>query len=103
MIKDLEFADRWKDDSNDVYYFTASKEMLKHFLPDKEFPEAVSTSINIECTPGHLTPEHAYTAVSPTRNDEDGGFEDYDWYDVRLSDEEIMECFGVIPHDAPWF
>ena len=97
MIRDLKFDDYWENDGNDIFYFTADTDMLSHFLPDKQFPDAISMCICVECPKEKHSPEHAYTAVSPTRRDDEDTITDYDWYPVRLSDDEILECLAAVP------
>jgi len=96
MILGLKFDDYWENDGNDIYYFTADKEMLRRFLPGHNFYDAISMCISFECPCGKHTPDYAVTAVSPTRADPDGTITDYDWYPVQLTDAEINECFAAL-------
>ncbi len=84
--KRIEFDEAWnKDDGETVLYFTAPKELI---LGD--YPEAVSIEISIEFPTDHAEAEYATVEISPTRYvEEDDGYEDYDWREIIIPNEEI--------------
>ena len=91
-IKNLEFDERYDSEEHGTttLYFTAPKEYLKDFLYEGlEFPEAVSMELSLEYPQND--PSDVYIQVSPTN--EEG--EDYDWFDVVLSDQDIQRLFDI--------
>ncbi|MEE1084975.1 MAG: hypothetical protein UH850_14710 [Paludibacteraceae bacterium] len=90
--KRIEFDEAWnKDDGETVLYFTAPKELI---LGD--YPEAVSMEISVEFPTDHAEAEYANVECSPTRYvGEDDGYEDYDWCELSLSNEDINELIEL--------
>lgn len=84
--KRIEFDEAWnKEDNETVLFFIAPKEMLYG-----DYPEAVSAEISIEFPTDLAEAEYATVEISPTRYvEEDDGYEDYDWCELILPDEEI--------------
>lgn len=85
--KRIEFDERYDDEEEGTttLYFTAPKEML-----DGDYPEAVSMEISVELPTDDMEARYASVEFSPTRYvEEDDGYEDYDWYDVEMSNEDI--------------
>ena len=91
----IEFDERYDADyGSTTFYFMAPKDLLKYYLPGKEFPEAVAMEISVECPTNEIEPYAAGVSASPTREYEDA-YEDYDWYDIFISDEEIGELIDL--------
>lgn len=91
-IKNLEFDERYDSEEYGTtsLYFTAPKEYLKDFLYEGlEFPEAVSMELSLEYP--QSDPTYVSIQVSPTN--EKG--EDYDWFDVVLSDQDIQRLLKI--------
>ena len=65
-------------------YFIAPKEWLGDL-----FPEAVHAEISVEHPVAHPEARYASGMISPTKEDENGCFEDYEWCDVTAPLEEI--------------
>ena len=86
----IKFDERYdsEDYGTTTLYFIAPKEMLKEFIPTKSYPDAISMEISIEFPTNHVEADYANVYVSPTREDENGT-EEYDWYDVNISNDEI--------------
>lgn len=91
----IKFDDRYDtEDGSTTLYFTAPKDLLDRFFSHNEFPEAISMEISVECPTNEMEPYAAGVCVSPTREYE-GIFEDYDWYDVDLPDEEVGQLIDL--------
>ena len=90
--KRIEFDEAWnKEDNETVLYFTAPKEMLW-----SDYPEAVSMEISVEFPTDHAEATYATIECSPTRYvEEDDGYEDYDWCELNLSDEDVNELIAL--------
>ena len=84
--KRIEFDEAWnKEDNETVLYFIAPTEMLYG-----DYPEAVSAEISVEFPTDLAEAEYATVEISPTRYvEEDDGYEDYDWREIIIPDEEI--------------
>lgn len=84
----IEFDERYdcEEYETTTLYFTAPKDLI-HVMLGREYPDAVSMDISIECPTGQLDAQYASVGVSPTN--ENG--EDFDWCDVDLSYDEIEE------------
>ena len=68
-----------EDTGTTTFYFTAPKEVF-----NGRYPEADSAEIRIEFPTNNMDTSNTIVAFSPTK---DG--EDYDWYDVYLSEDDI--------------
>lgn len=95
-MTEIRFEEKYVDEENETttLYFIAPKEMLKDYIPKKDFPEAVSMEISIEFPTEHIDANYGYVCVSPTREIE-GGSEDYDWHDVQISLSEILQLIAL--------
>lgn len=72
-------------------YFIAPKEWL-----GDSYPEAVHSEISVEYPFGFIPEANTATVMmSPTRVDEDGNSEDYDWFDVDLSPNDIEALLSL--------
>jgi len=65
-------------------YFIAPKEWLGN-----QYPEAIHSEISVEFPIIAPNSRLASTSMSPTRLTEDGGSEDYDWFDIDLGFEMV--------------
>lgn len=85
-INEVKFEERFVNDELETVtlYFIAPKEWLGNL-----FPEAVHAEISIEYPIAHPEARYASIMISPTKEDEDGCFEDYEWCDLTASPEEI--------------
>lgn len=80
-----------KDWGSTTLYFTAPKEMLKEFVENEIFPEAVSMEISIEFPNCNAPEKYATVQVSPTNVEG----EDYDWYEISLPDDDILNLIAL--------
>lgn len=72
-------------------YFITPKEWL-----GDAYPEAVHSEISVEYPFGFIPEANAATVMmSPTRVDEDGNSEDYDWFDIDLSLSDIEALLSL--------
>ena len=96
MVSDITYEDIYVDDDygTTTLYFIAPKERLKDYLPDENFPEAVSMEISIEVPTDHIEAKYANVSVSPTK-EVDGGYSDYDWHNIDL-DYVIIETLFML-------
>ena len=96
LDKRIKFDERYDSEEygTTTLYFIAPKEMLKKFIPTNNYPEAISMEISIEFPTEHIEANYADVCISPTREDENGT-EDYDWYDVDISYDEIEELIKL--------
>lgn len=87
LDKRIKFDERWdREDGTTVLWFIAPKEMLL-----REYPDAVSMEISIECPTDNISADYAYVECSPTKYiEEDGCYSDYDWREISLPYEEIV-------------
>jgi len=93
--KRIKFDDCYQSDGITSLYFVAPKEMLKTFIPNNDYPEAVSMEISLEFPmQENLESKYASICVSPTRQYEDTT-EEYDWYDVDLPYDEVEELIAL--------
>lgn len=85
-INEVKFEERFVNDELETVtlYFIAPKEWLGNL-----FPEAVHAEISVEYPITHPEARYASIMISPTKEDEDGCFEDYEWCDLTASLEEI--------------
>lgn len=90
--KKIKFDERYDDgEGMTTLYFTAPKELL-----DGDYPEAVSMEISVELPTDKMEAKYADVSLSPTRYiEEDDSYEDYDWYDVVMSYEDIEELIDL--------
>ena len=86
LDKRIKFDERWdRDDGTTVLWFTAPKELLP-----REYPEAESMEISIECPTEYISADYATVEFSPTKYDEEEGcYTDYDWQELGVPFEEI--------------
>ena len=94
MITDIYYDERFDDDYNNTttFYFVAPKEMLNEYIPDANYPDAISMEIAIEVPTNNIEAQAAGVSVSPTRKEE-WGMEDYDWIDVNMPYDLIETLF----------
>lgn len=85
-IDKVKFEERFVNDELETVtlYFIAPKEWLGDL-----FPEAVHATISVEYPIAHPEASYASVMISPTKEDTDGGFEDYEWGDIIALPEEI--------------
>lgn len=85
-ISKVKFEERYKNLEHETmtFYFIAPKEWL-----GDGFPEAVHAEISVEYPITHPEAVYATVMMSPTREDEDGNSEDYEWFDIMLLPSEI--------------
>lgn len=85
-INEVKFEERFVNDELETVtlYFIAPKEWLGNL-----FPEAVHAEISVEYPIAHPEARYASIMISPTKEDEDGCFEDYEWCDLTASPKEI--------------
>ena len=92
----VEFEERFDSEeyNTSTLYFIAPKEWL-----GDSYPEAVHSEISVEYPSGFVPEANAATVMmSPTKVDEDGNGEDYDWFDIdlHLSDiEALIRLAGI--------
>lgn len=87
LDKRIKFDERWdRDDGTTVLWFTAPKNLLP-----REYPEAESMEISIECPTEYISADYATVEVSPTKYDEETGcYTDYDWQEFDFPYDEIQ-------------
>ncbi len=85
-IDKVKFEERFVNDELETVtlYFIAPKEWLGDL-----FPEAVHATISVEYPIAHPEARYASVMISPTKENSDGGFEDYEWGDIIGLPEEI--------------
>lgn len=85
-IDKVKFEERFVNDELETVtlYFIAPKEWLGDL-----FPEAVHATISVEYPIAHPEARYASVMISPTKENSDGGFEDYVWGDIIALPEEI--------------
>lgn len=85
-IDKVKFEERFINDELETVtlYFIVPKEWLGDL-----FPEAVHATISVEYPIAHPEASYASVMISPTKEDADGGFEDYEWCDLTALPEEI--------------
>lgn len=85
-IDKVKFEERFINDELETVtlYFIVPKEWLGDL-----FPEAVHATISVEYPIAHPEASYASVMISPTKEDADGGFKDYEWCDLTALPEEI--------------
>lgn len=85
-IDKVKFEERFVNDELETVtlYFIAPKEWLGDL-----FPEAVHATISVEYPIAHPEARYASVMISPTKEDADGSFEDYEWIEIIALPEEI--------------
>lgn len=79
------------------YYFTTTTDALDWYLPNADYPEAIGCTISVEFNNKlSLEPRYANVMISPVREDDDGGTEDYDYTYVYMEYEDIEWLIDVI-------
>ena len=91
----IEFDERTYCEETDeyTYYFTApAEEILTMFLGKYDKDEVAGTEISIEIPKsnekGDLT--DVLVSISPTREVDGDGFEDYDWTDICIPEDQVL-------------
>lgn len=86
---------RSERENTTTLYFTAPEELL-YDLIGYDYVEAEHSEISIEFPTGNRCVKDSTVMVSPTRyNEEDDGYEDYDWRVIWLSGEDIERLFQI--------
>ena len=83
-ISKVMYEDSWKGEVYHCIYFIAPKEWL-----GDRYPEAISAEIYMAFPLDNCKAEFASVMMSPTKQDESGNMEDYDWFDISLDISEI--------------
>lgn len=85
-IDKVKFEERFINDELETVtlYFIVPKEWLGDL-----FPEAVHATISVEYPIAHPEASYASVMISPTKENSDGSFEDYEWIDIIALPEEI--------------
>lgn len=89
----VEFEERFDNEeyNTSTLYFIAPKEWL-----GDSYTEAIHSEISVEYPFGFVPEANAATVMmSPTRVDEDGNSEDYDWFDIDLSFSDIEALLSL--------
>lgn len=73
-----------------TFYFIAPVEWL-----GGRYPDAIRAEISVECPPDLFEAQAATVMISPTKEDEDGNMEDYDWSNLDLSYEDIEKLIEL--------
>lgn len=92
-ISRVEFEEKFDSEefNTTTLYFIAPKEWL-----GDSYPEAIHSEINVEYPLGFVPDAHEVTVMmSPTRADEDGNSEDYDWFDIDLAYSDIESLLSL--------
>lgn len=84
-IADIQFEESYVNEEYNTItlYFIAPKNYVN------ESTGIVQTAISVELPLNHLEPRYASVEMSPTRETEEGGLEDYGWFDISLPYEDI--------------
>lgn len=82
-ISKVMFDEQYKSDEYETVtlYFFAPKEWLGGL-----YPEAISAEISVEYPVAHPEAIYATVMMSPTRVTDNNSVEDYDWYDIVLTE-----------------
>lgn len=93
---DIRFDEMWRNEECNelVLWFIAPKELMNEYIPDTNYPEMVSTEIQITTPLDKIDANHAAVSISPTRISESGQ-EDYDWNSIEM-DKELIETLLVM-------
>lgn len=99
-INQIKFEEQYYNpkESTNIFYFIAPVEIL-----DGKYPNAVSAEISVECIADDsytFAPYSGYCEISPTREEPDGSFLDYDWTELVLSNDELDLLFKVYDNFA---
>lgn len=91
-INKVTFDECWKSDERETVtlYFEAPKQWL-----EDKYPEAARCEISVEYPTCHPEASFASVMISPTKVDESGNAEDYDWRDCRLANSEIEQLLNL--------
>lgn len=91
-INKVAFDECWKSDEYETVtlYFEAPKQWL-----EDKYPEAARCEISVEYPTSHPEASFASVMISPTKVDESGNAEDYDWRDCRLTNSEIEQLLDL--------
>lgn len=92
-ISQVEFEDRYDSEGygTTTLYFIAPKEWL-----EDTYPKAVHSEISVEYPFGFIPEANTATVMmSPTRKDDEGNSEDYDWFDIDLSLNDIEALISL--------
>ena len=92
-IDQIKFDEQYDNEKEETitFYFMAPVEIL-----DGRYTDAVSAEISVECMmDGNdaFLPYTGYCMASPTKEEPDGSFLDYDWTEIVLSNEELDLLF----------
>ena len=89
-ITQVEFVDYYhsNEEKYTTLYFTCPKEWLNEYSSE-EYPEAVFATISVEFPDSQPEAKWATVMMSPTMEEEDESYTDYDWFDTDLPNEHI--------------
>lgn len=91
-IQQVEFEECYINEEYETttLYFIAPKEWL-----NGSYPEAVHSEISVEYPTNQPEVKYVMAMLSPTRVDEYGNAEDYDWFDIDLFYSEIEALMNL--------
>lgn len=91
-INKITFDERLESDEYETVtlYFEAPKQWL-----EDKYPEAARCEISVEYPTCHPEASFASVMISPTKVDECGNAEDYDWRCCRLTSSEIEQLLNL--------
>ena len=95
-IADVEYEESYENGEygTKTLYFIAPREWVYNFKPEARW-EAVSGAISLEYPVDNPDPKYATVMMSPTRAGFKGSLEDYDWFDIDLSSEDIEALISL--------
>lgn len=93
-INRIVYDDRYESVDTTTLYFYGPKELLQRWVPNSDYPDAISMEISITFPGKRAEVSCVQVSVSPTRKVE-GGTEDYDWHDIELPGEEIEKLIRM--------
>ncbi len=95
-IADVEYEEEYENGEFEtkILYFIVPREWVYNFKPEARW-EAVSGTISLEYQVSNPKPKYATVMMSPTRAVFKGGLEDYDWFDIDLSSEDIEALMSL--------
>lgn len=99
FIKNARLDDVYENEVYETvtYYFYTTIDALGWYLPNADYPEAVSCAISIEFNNRlSFEPKYADVMISPVRENDDGGTEEYDYTYVDMEYEDIEWLINVI-------
>lgn len=101
MIFEEQFSGNEEMDS--TFYFVGDKKIFEEFpLPDYSEATAATLALSFAATNKNPEARDVNVQISPTTEEDDGSLLDYDWRDIELEPDEIVNLLDKEVNSRPY-